>query len=142
MACMAARCGQLVAAAALRLCDDALHQRCADLTTAIVGIDEHVLHEAERTRVEIVRHHVQVGSANNLALEGTGDLHAIRGHADGLEGHARLLRYDSSLRQSACAAAPSHGAARRLAESGMGAENGGGPIRVEIEKWGILPVGC
>src|SRR2546428_13064489 len=51
----------------------------------MVRINEHVLHQPKRSLVEIVRHHVQVGSANDLTLEGLRDLHAIRGHTDGLE---------------------------------------------------------
>src|SRR2546425_212548 len=82
---MATRGDELVAAVALRLCDDALHQRRSDLTTSMVRINEHVLHQPKRSLVEIVRHHVQVGSADDLTLEGLRDLHAIRGHTDGLE---------------------------------------------------------
>src|SRR5712691_1545333 len=82
---MATRGDELVAAVALRLCDDARHQRRSDLTTSMVRINEHVLHQPKRSLVEIVGHHIQVGSANNLALESLGNLHAIRGHTDGLE---------------------------------------------------------
>src|SRR6266567_8729605 len=82
---MATRGDELVAAVALRLRDDALHQRRSDLTTSMVRINEHILHQPKRLLVEIVRHHVQVGSANNLALESLGDLHAICRHTDGLE---------------------------------------------------------
>src|SRR5437660_6584124 len=82
---MATRGDELVAAVALRLCDDALHQRRSDLTTSMVRINEHVLHQPKRALMEIVRHHVQVGSANDLTLEALGDLHAIRRHTDGLE---------------------------------------------------------
>src|SRR6266851_6701850 len=82
---MATRGDELVAVVALRLWDDALYQRRSDLTTSMVRINEHILHQPKWTLVEIVRHHVQVGSANDLTLEGLGDLHAIRGHTDGLE---------------------------------------------------------
>src|SRR5437660_8753704 len=82
---MATRGDELVAAVALRLRDDALHQRRSDLTTSMVRINEHILHQPKRLLVEIVRHHVQVGSANNLALESLGNLHAICRHTDGLE---------------------------------------------------------
>src|SRR5437660_3629133 len=82
---MAPRANCPVAATALRLCDDALHQCRSDLTTSMVRINEHILHQPKRLLVEIVRHHVQVGSANNLALEALGNLHAICRHTDGLE---------------------------------------------------------
>src|SRR5437773_7892050 len=82
---MATRSDELVAAVALRLCDDALHQRRSDLTTSLVRINEHVLHQPKRALMEIVRHHVQLGSANDLTLEAPGDLHAIRRHTHGPE---------------------------------------------------------
>ena len=82
---MATRGDELVAAVALRLCDDALYQRRSNLTTSMVRINEHVLHQPKRALVEIVRHDVQVSAANDLTFEGLGNLHAIRGHTDGLE---------------------------------------------------------
>src|SRR5687768_10426213 len=70
---VAARGHQLVATALLRLGDDALNQRGADVAAPVVRFDEDVLHEAERPVVELVPQDVEEGAADDLPFHGAGD---------------------------------------------------------------------